>query len=255
MRWFSLKVRKPSHTDPIIEVRGARRTYGRTKALDGVDLTVRRGSLHGIIGPNGAGKSTLIGSLTGSVRLEEGTVKVMGLVPPAEHLSVKTYSGIVPESETPPSFLKVDELLDFVMEVRGLEPDRAKNDRWVEFFDLGSSRDKIAKDLSKGTRQKLMLASALIHEPDLFLLDEPFINLDPIYQKKVKDLLKGYVSQGRTIVLSTHILPLAQELCGTVLVINNGKALWSGPTKDLISEEGGLEAAFLKLVGYGIKKN
>jgi ABC-2 type transport system ATP-binding protein len=255
LRGFYLRTRKPVYSDPMIEVCGARRSFGKTIALDGIDLTVRRGSLHGIIGPNGAGKSTLIGSLTGSVKLEAGSVKVMGLVPPGEHLSIKTYSGIVPESETPPSFLKVDELLDFVMEVRGLKPDRSKNDRWVEFFDLESSRDKIAKDLSKGTRQKLMLASALIHEPNLFLLDEPFINLDPIYQKKVKDLLKGYVSEGRTIVLSTHILPLAQELCGTILVIHKGKAIWSGSTKDLVSEMGDLESAFLKLVGYGIKNS
>jgi ABC-2 type transport system ATP-binding protein len=245
-----LKIRKPSLTDPVISVQGAKRSFGKTLALDGVDMTVRKGSFHGIIGPNGAGKSTLIGALTGSVKLEAGTVSVMGLRPPEEHLSVKTYAGIVPESETPPSFLKVDELLDFVMEVRGLEPDRSRNDRWVEFFDLESQRDKIAKDLSKGTRQKLMLASAFMHEPQLFLLDEAFINLDPIYQRKVKDLLKGYVSEGRTIVFSTHILPLAQELCDKILVMNKGRALWSGNTEELVSEMGDLESAFLRLVGY-----
>jgi ABC-2 type transport system ATP-binding protein len=239
----------------VIEVLDAKKTFGRTVALDGVDLKVRRGTLHGIIGPNGAGKSTLIGALTGSVKLDDGRVKVMGFVPPAQHLAIKTYAGIVPESETPPSFLKVDELLDFVMEVRGLEPERSRNDRWVEFLDLESSREKIAKDLSKGTRQKLMLASAFIHEPDLFLLDEPFINLDPIYQKKVKDLLKGYVSSGRTIVLSTHILPLAQELCDSILIMNKGKVLWSGPTSDLVKERGDLETAFLDMVGYGIRNS
>jgi ABC-2 type transport system ATP-binding protein len=225
-------------------------TYGRTVALDGVDLTVRPGTLHGIIGPNGAGKSTLMGSLIGSVRLEAGSVRVMGLVPPGDHLSIKAAAGIVPESETPPSFLKTDELLDFVMEVRGLAPDRSKNDGWVDFFDLQSNRDKIAKDLSKGTRQKLMLASALVHEPDLLLLDEPFINLDPIYQRKLKDLLRGYASNGRTILLSTHILSLAEELCDEILVINKGRALWSGPTRELVAENGGLEKAFLRLVGY-----
>jgi ABC-2 type transport system ATP-binding protein len=206
--------------------------------------------MFGIIGPNGAGKSTLMKSFIGSVILDGGSVRVMGLNPSADHLRIKAYAGIVPESETPPSFLTVDEFLDFVMHVRERKVEESVKEKWITFFDLESSRDKIAKDLSKGTRQKLMLASAFIHEPGLFLLDEPFINLDPIYQRKVKDLLRNYVSGGRTIVISTHILSLAQEMCDRIMVIHKGRVIWHGGKNELISEKGDLETSFLDLVGY-----
>jgi len=241
---------KPPPSDPVVEVSRAVKSYGTTRALDGVDLSVKTGHLFGIIGPNGAGKSTLMRSFFGSVRLDDGRVRVMGLNPASEHLRIKAFAGIVPESETPPSFLRTDEFLDFVMQVRGLKPDRTLNDRWVRFFEMERNRENIAKDLSKGTRQKLMLSSAFIHEPDLFLLDEPFINLDPIFQKKVKDLLMEYVEGGRTVVISTHILSLARELCDTIAVMNEGKVLYLGRTEDLISRWGDLEKAFLELVGY-----
>ena len=241
-----MRFKRPGLTDPVLEVKGASKAYGRTHALDGVDLTVKAGTMFGIIGPNGAGKSTLMKALIGSVKLDGGSIRVMGLNPAQDPLSIKANTGIVPESETPPSFLKMDEFLDFVMEMRGLSKDRALNDRWIDFFEMGSNRGDIAKDLSKGTRQKLMLASAFVHEPPLFLLDEPFINLDPVFQKKVKELLKGYVKSGRTIVISTHILPLASEICDRIAVLDKGRLLWSGPTSEL----GDLESAFLKLIGY-----
>ncbi|MDG6223986.1 MAG: ABC transporter ATP-binding protein [Candidatus Thermoplasmatota archaeon] len=242
--------KRPGLTDPMIDVRGAMKAYGKTLALDGADITVKAGSMFGIIGPNGAGKSTLMKALIGSVKLDGGSIRVMGLNPAQDPLSIKANTGIVPESETPPSFLKMDEFLDFVMQMRGLPTDRALNERWIDFFEMGSNRGNIAKDLSKGTRQKLMLASAFVHEPPLFLLDEPFINLDPVFQKKIKELLKGYVKGGRTIVISTHILSLASEICDRIAVLNKGKVLWSGPTSKLREEMGDLETAFLKLIGY-----
>ena len=122
--------------------------------------------------------------------------------------------------------------------------------QWVDFFDLSSYRETIAKDMSKGTRQKLMLSSAFIHEPSLMLLDEPFINLDPIYQRKVKDYLIEYVNNGGTVLLSTHILSLAEELCDIVAVINQGSILATDKTSNVVSEFGSLENAFLNRVGY-----
>lgn len=240
----------PSNHGPAVEVKGAAKAWGKIKALKSVDLKVRRGEIFGLIGPNGAGKSTLMKALMGSVKLDDGKVRVLGLNPYAEDLRIKAYTGFVPESESPPSFLTLFEFLDFVLHSRGMEASTEKKRKWTIFFDLEGHENTIARNMSKGTRQKLMLSSAFIHEPSLFLLDEPFINLDPIYQRKVKDYLREYVNDGGTVLISTHILALAEELCDRVSIIHNGKILRTDKKDELIKEFGGLEKAFLTMVGY-----
>jgi len=240
----------PIDHGPAVEVRSARKSWGKVKALKGVDLQVRRGELFGLIGPNGAGKSTLMKALLGSVKLDEGTVRVLGLNPNREDLRIKAFTGFVPESESPPSFLTLSEFLDFVMHTRGMDASKERKNKWTRFFDIEGQDNNIARNMSKGTRQKLMLSSAFIHEPPLLLLDEPFINLDPIYQRKVKDHLQGYVQNGGTILISTHILSLAEELCDRVSIINKGIILRTDRKDRLVSEFGDLENAFLTLVGY-----
>ena len=240
----------PRMKGSAVSVKGVSKTWGKLEALSSVDLTVKRGEMFGLIGPNGAGKSTLMRSLIGAIRIDNGTIQVMGMDPSREHLRIKAYTGYVPESETPPSFLKLDEFLDFVMGARGRPPHIKGKEHWVDFFDLSSHRETIAKDMSKGTRQKLMLCSAFIHEPPLLLLDEPFINLDPIYQRMVKDYLIDYVKDGGTVLLSTHILSLAEELCDRVSIINNGKVLVTNKVSKIIDRRGSLETAFLEEVGY-----
>jgi ABC-2 type transport system ATP-binding protein len=240
----------PSREGPAVSVSGASKSYNKVKALSSVNIEVKRGEMFGLIGPNGAGKSTLMKSLIGTVLLDDGAIRVLGLDPKDDGLSIKASTGYVPESETPPSFLKLDEFLDFVMDTRGRKPDKAGKKKWVEFFDLESHRETVAKDMSKGTRQKLMLSSAFIHDPPLMLLDEPFINLDPIYQRKVKDYLLEYVKNGGTVLISTHILSLAEEICDRVAIINKGKELAMDHTGNIVKEFGSLENAFLKGVGY-----
>jgi len=240
----------PIDHGPAVEVKAARKSWGKVEALKGIDLTVRRGELFGLIGPNGAGKSTLMKALLGSVKLEDGTVRVLGMNPNREDLRIKAYTGFVPESESPPSFLTLSEFLDFVLHVRGMKASGRKKAEWTRFFDMEGQDNTIARNMSKGTRQKLMLTSAFIHDPPLLLMDEPFINLDPIYQRKVKDYLRGYVKKGGTILLSTHILSLAEELCDRVSIINKGRILRTDTKAGLVSEFGGLENAFLTLVGF-----
>ncbi|MEA3559314.1 MAG: ABC transporter ATP-binding protein [Candidatus Thermoplasmatota archaeon] len=240
----------PTGLGPAVNIRGAVKSWEGVHALKGVDLEVRRGEIFGLIGPNGAGKSTLMRSLLGMVKLDEGSVRILGLNPRTEELRIKAYTGFVPESESPPSFLTLNEFLEFVLHVRGMEPSKEKKDRWTRFFDLEGSGNTIARNMSKGTRQKLMLSSAFIHEPPLLLLDEPFINLDPIYQRKVKDHLLEYVKDRGTILISTHILALAEELCDRVAIINKGKILKTGRTRDILKDHDSLEEAFLNLIGY-----
>jgi ABC-2 type transport system ATP-binding protein len=244
------KWKPPAAHGPAVEVKAAAKSWGKIKALKKVDLEVRRGEVFGLIGPNGAGKSTLMKALLGSVKLDDGTVRVLGLNPNAEDLRIKAYTGFVPESESPPSFLTLTEFLDFVLHTRGMDASQKMKKRWTEFFDIEDHENTIARNMSKGTRQKLMLSSAFIHEPPILLLDEPFINLDPIYQRKVKDYLQEYVDDGGTVLISTHILALAEELCDRVAIINKGKILRLEKKSELVSEFGGLEKAFLTLVGY-----
>ncbi|MGA1847761.1 MAG: ABC transporter ATP-binding protein [Thermoplasmatota archaeon] len=240
----------PSNDGPAVSVNGVKKSWGNVKALKGVDLEVRRGEMFGLIGPNGAGKSTLMKALLGSVKLDEGRVRVMGMNPNVDDLRIKAFTGFVPESESPPSFLTLREFLDFAMDVRGLEPSGAKREELISFFDIEGMENTIAKNMSKGTRQKLMLCSALVHDPPLLLLDEPFINLDPIYQRKVKDLLSDYVDHGGTVLISTHILALAEEICDRVSIINKGRILRTDKKAALLDEFGSLENGFLTLVGY-----
>ena len=242
--------RSPSRYGPAIKVEGASKRFGDIHALKNVDLEVKRGELFGLLGPNGAGKSTLIKALLGSVGLDSGRIRVLSLNPAADDLRIKAFTGYVPESESPPSFLRPDELLDFVMECRGLERSERTRSYWLELFDLSEQRGTIARDLSKGTRQKLMLASAMVHSPELLLLDEPFINLDPIYQRKARDLLRAHCEKGGTVLISTHILSLAEELCGRVMMMDHGSVVLEGATSDIVSSHGSLEEAFLRTVGY-----
>jgi ABC-2 type transport system ATP-binding protein len=240
----------PSTHGPAVEVSGAVKVWGKIKALKSVDLKVSRGEIFGLIGPNGAGKSTLMKALMGSVKLDDGKIRVMGLNPNVENLRIKAFTGFVPESESPPSFLTLSEFLDFVLHSRGMGSSGKKKSKWMKFFDLEGYEGTIAKNMSKGTRQKLMLSSAFIHDPPLFLLDEPFINLDPIYQRKVKDFLRDYTDNGGTVLISTHILALAEELCDRVSIINKGKILRTDRKDDIVGEFNGLENAFLTMVGY-----
>ncbi|MEK6851530.1 MAG: ATP-binding cassette domain-containing protein, partial [Candidatus Thermoplasmatota archaeon] len=121
--------------------------------------------------------------------------------------------------------------------------------RWLDFFDLEDVRRTICKDLSKGTRQKLMLAAAFLHEPRLLFLDEPFINLDPIYQRRVKDYLIEYIDGGGTVLMCSHLLEIAEKLCDQVAILNEGRVVARGPLADVRGGERDLESAFLKLVG------
>ena len=242
-------MKPPKRLGFSITVENACKSFGKTKALEDVDIKVPRGSMFGLIGPNGAGKSTLMKSLIGSVKLDSGRIRVMGINPASEDLRIKAFSGIVPEAEMPPSFLTPVEYLDFSMHVRGLKPSEKRNRKWLSFFDMEDQSDVISRDLSKGTRQKLMLASAFIHDPPLLLLDEPFINLDPIYQRMVKDWMRDYTERGGTVLISTHILSLAEEICDHVTVLHKGGVLKTGKT-DVILEGEDLESVFLKMVGY-----
>ena len=234
---------------PAIEASGVTKRYGSVDALNGIDISVDRGEFFGLFGPNGAGKTTMLRILTGQLRPTSGRVRVLDVDAVQEPLRVKSLIGIVPEVESPPSYLTAHEYLYFVGQVRKVDDLEARIAHWFQFFDLDGVRANLCKDLSKGTRQKLMLAAAFLHEPALVFLDEPFINLDPIYQRKLKDFLAEYIAHGGTAFMASHLLDIAEKLCDRAAVIQSGAIVATGSLDEIRGSERDLETAFLRIVG------
>lgn len=235
----------------IISVERLSRYFGSKAALNEVSLDVMNGDLFGLFGPNGAGKTTLLKILTGQLEPSAGRSIVMEIDVAKHPMAIKRQVGIVPEVESPPTYLTAYEYLYFVGKVRKVEDIDGKINEWFAFFDLEDVRDIICRDLSKGMRQKLMLASAFLHDPKLVFLDEPFINLDPIFQRKLREYLLNYIKSGGTIFMCSHILEISERLCNRAVIISNGKIVANGMMSDLLSNGESLEELFLRLTERG----
>ncbi|KUG20974.1 abc transporter, atp-binding protein [hydrocarbon metagenome] len=235
----------------IIDVTNLTKVYGDVTAVDNVSLSVEEGELFGLLGPNGSGKTTMIKMLTGQIRPTSGSARVHGLDVARKPVRVRELVGIIPEQETPPSFLTAEEYLHFVAKIRRLENVDARCSEWFARLEFEEKKDVLCKDLSRGTRQKLMFAQAFLHEPRLALIDEPLINLDPIMQRNVKDFLREFVDGGGTIFISTHILEIAEDICSRIGILHNGTLLHEGSVTDLKRGNHHLEEFFLGLVRRG----
>jgi len=232
----------------VLEARNLKKTYGDVQAVNDVTLSVAEGALFGLLGPNGSGKTTMIKMLTGQIRPTGGSASVLGIDVIKDPVGVRNQVGIIPEQETPPSFLSAMEYLHFVAAVRKIPDIEKKADWWFDFLDFADKKDVLCKDLSRGTRQKLMFTQAFIHEPALALIDEPLINFDPIMQDLVKEYLVGYVKKGRTIFISTHILEVAEEICSGIAILHKGSLLHTGPVAEIVAGNEHLSSFFLSLV-------
>jgi len=233
---------------PIIEAKNLTKNYGRLRAVNNLSLKVNEGELFGFLGPNGAGKTTTIKLLTGQLKPDSGTITVLGTDVIREPIKVRELAGIIPEQENPPSFLTAEEYLNFVAKIRKLDNVKKRCGWWLKFLEFEGQKDVLCKDLSRGTRQKLMFTQAFLHEPKLAFIDEPLINLDPVIQRKVKDFLLDYVKKGGTIFFSTHVLEIAEEICTRIAIIDEGKIIFEGSMNDVKKKKQNLEAFFLKLV-------
>ncbi|WP_123534494.1 ABC transporter ATP-binding protein [Halosimplex salinum] len=220
-----------------IETHDLTKRYGDATALDGLSLSVPEGELFGLLGPNGSGKTTTIEILTGQLDPTEGTAEVLGSDPVDDALSVREAVGILPEREDPPSFLTPREYLQFVGDVRGFSAADDRIAEWADRLGFVDELDTLSTDLSEGERQRVMLAQAFIHEPDLVFIDEPLVNLDPIMQAEVKDHMRDYCERGNTLFLSTHFLEVAEELCTGVGIIRDGELVAERDPRDLAPDE------------------
>jgi ABC-2 type transport system ATP-binding protein len=232
----------------VLEAKNIIKRYGEVTAVNNVSLAVKKGALFGLLGPNGSGKTTMIKILTGQTRPSSGSAMVLDLDVVQDPIRIRERVGIIPEQETPPSFLTAMEYLKFVAAVRKISDIEKKADWWFDFLDFADKKNVLCKDLSRGTRQKLMFTQAFIHEPAFALIDEPLINFDPIMQDVVKDYLAGYVKKGRTIFISTHILEVAEEICSGFAILHKGKLLHTGPVAELTARGEHLPSFFLSLI-------
>jgi ABC-2 type transport system ATP-binding protein len=232
----------------VIEVEKLCRKFGDFEALKEVSLSIDEGESFGLLGPNGAGKTTLVRILTGQLAPTSGRAMTMG-ISPEEPVALKMRVGIVPEAESPPTFLTAQEFLQLICRIRRLDGMDQKVEKWLDFFQLDEKRDVLCRDLSKGQRQKVMLAAAFISEPGLLILDEPFINLDPIFQKKLREYIQGVIKEHRTVFMCSHILEMVEKLCTRVAVIHQGRIVAQGTLEEIRLREGErLEDVFMRLV-------
>jgi len=237
-----------------VETRGLARTFGSLRAVDGIDLQVPTGSFYGFLGPNGAGKSTTIKCLTGLLRPSGGEMRILGIDPIADPVSVKRRIGVVPEDLALFERLTASETLMFIGQVHGMSDDtfKARSADLLSLMDLHAAATTLVADFSHGMRKKLALAAALLAAPRLLFLDEPFEGIDAVASRQIKDLLHSFVARGGTIFLTSHILEIIERLSTHIGVIAHGRLVAQGSLADVRSGAGvgkTLEELFIDLVG------
>jgi ABC-2 type transport system ATP-binding protein len=227
---------------PMIAISDLSKVYGATHALRGITFEVPRGQVVGFLGPNGAGKSTTMKILTGFVRPTEGGVKVAGIDVTQTPVEAQKRIGYLPESNPLYDEMMVQEYLEYLAEVRHIPV--SERDSRIEGViarcGIAPVRGKNISQLSKGYRQRVGLAAAILHDPDLLILDEPTTGLDPNQVLEIRDLIKE-LGQEKTVLMSTHILPEVEATCSRVLVIADGEIVTDSPTESLTTEMSSIE--------------
>jgi ABC-2 type transport system ATP-binding protein len=240
---------------PAIDVSHITKTYGPTIALREVSLTVTPGEVRGLLGPNGSGKSSLMKTIMGLTKPSYGTIQVLGYDVRISPMEIKKIVGYVPESPRLYEFLTATEYLDFIADVRGLPYDVKKEriSRFVDALDLEGKQGDMISSYSQGMKQKVAIIGALLHRPRVLLMDEPLNGLDPKSARLVKELIHGLAKEGVSVIFSTHILEIAEAICDKLTILQSGRILIEGTSKDLRENAGlpgsGLEDVFLKLTG------
>ena len=241
---------------PALEIRRLRKVFERP-AVDDLDLTVRAGELYALLGPNGAGKTTTLRMVVGLLKPDAGAISVFGADALADPIAAKRMIAWLPDEPMLYDKLSPMEYLEFVAGLWGVEAKaaRARAQELLEWLDLWKHRGERCEGFSRGMKQKAVLAGALIHEPRLLILDEPLTGLDAGAARQVKDLLQSKARAGATVILTTHILEVAERMADRIGVIQAGKLRAEGTLAELRERAGGrqstLEELFLDLVGQG----
>jgi ABC-2 type transport system ATP-binding protein len=223
---------------PVIKTENLSKSYGSRVAVNKLNLSVEAKQIHGFLGPNGAGKTTTIKMLVGLLRPDSGSLKILGMDAAGDKPRIRERMGFMPELPKFPKHLTGEELLDVYGRMYNI-PKEARKKRTTELLKMvglqGRGRDRIGK-YSKGMQQRIGIAQALLNEPELVILDEPSIGLDPVGMVEVRDMVKGIVKGGQTVFFSSHLLAEVQQICDHVTIINNGNMLFTGTLEEVASK-------------------
>ncbi len=230
----------PAGDSPAIEIRGLAKSYGDLRALEGIDLSIRRGQFFGLLGPNGAGKSTTIHILTGLVTFSEGSVRVLGHDVVRDYRITRRRIGLAPQEFNFDRFFPVREILILQAGYYGIPRREAgrRADELLERFGLSSKADDKIWKLSGGMKRRLLIAKAMIHEPDILILDEPTAGVDVELRRALWIYLRKLNAEGKTILLTTHYIEEAEELCEEVAIIDRGRIIAQGSPEALVQAGG-----------------
>ncbi|MYL32414.1 ATP-binding cassette domain-containing protein [Pontibacillus yanchengensis] len=240
----------------MIQFQHVTKSYsGDKKAVDQLSLTIPDGKIFGFLGPNGAGKSTTIKMLTGILPIDEGTITINSFDISKYPLEAKKTFGYVPDSPNMFLRLKGIEYLNFIGDVYDIPTDQRKEkiEYLTKEFGIYDVLNDAIQTYSHGMRQKIIVSGVLLHDPDVWILDEPLTGLDPKSSYKLKEMMREHARKGKTVFFSTHVLEVVEQLCDEVAIINNGKLEFTGKMDDMrekFSTEGSLEQLFLELTNH-----
>ena len=242
-----------------LEIDGLRKSFGRADAVAGIELKVEPGEFYALLGPNGAGKTTTLRMVAGLLKPDAGMVRIFGIDALADPIAARRITAWLPDEPMLYDKLTPLEYLEFVAGLWGVEPAIAESraDELIEILELGPHRDTRCEGFSRGMKQKVALAGALVHEPRLIMLDEPLTGIDAAVARQVKDLLQERVRGGATVILTTHILEVAERLATRIGIVDRGRLVAEGTMAELRAAVGhspaegksSLEDVFLSLVG------
>ena len=232
----------------MLKIENLTKTYGQKKAVDNLSLEIENGYIYGFIGHNGAGKTTTLKSIAGIMEFDQGNIYIDNKSIKEEPLACKKVMAYIPDNPDLYEYLTGIKYLNFIADVYGVSQaertDRIK--KYGDMFELTDSLGEPISAYSHGMKQKLAVISALIHEPKLIIMDEPFVGLDPKASHLLKGLMRDLCDRGGAIFFSTHVLEVAEKLCDKIAIIKAGKLVVSGNTQDVIGDDS-LEEVFLEL--------
>src|SRR6476659_5891155 len=239
----------------MIELKSLTKRYGSFTAVDSIDLSVPDGELFGFLGPNGAGKTTTLRMIAGILQPTSGTIHLAGIDLSTDPLAAKSKLGFIPDRPFIYEKLTGAEFLRFVAGLYGQDGEKVEHRgrELMALFDLEAWADELVESYSHGMRQKLIISSAFIHRPEVIVVDEPMVGLDPKAARILKDLFREYVNRGNTIMMSTHALEVAESMCDRIGIVQGGKLRALGTMDELRASAAtgteGLETIFLRLTG------